>query len=139
MREGQGDNHFDVGLVVLCPPLRISPKSIHSSTKIREQIQQHTNTEVMRMNRTPLEWINHVENVIDEHASSMHDEDHWNVQRSIVKVKALLLILPERTVSSAFESFEFSELEKSIMQEWAESTMPIDGWSDHFLSQVVSK
>jgi len=91
------------------------------------------------MNRTPLEWINHVENVIDEHASSMHDEDHWNVQRSIAKVKALLLILPDSTVSGTFGSSEFSELEKSIMQEWAESTMPVDGWPDHLLSQVASK
>ena len=81
-----------------------------------------------------LEWINHLEIVVDVHASSFHEEELWNAQRTIAKLKAFLLILPERTVSKLLRSTEFNELQQSILQEWAESTSPLDGWSDQLLS-----
>ena len=86
-----------------------------------------------------LDCIIDVESAIDGNASYFGHEELWNAQRSIAKLKAFIFLLPDSTVSGIFGSSEFRKLEKSIMQEWAETTMPVDGWSDHLLSQVAGK
>ena len=84
-----------------------------------------------------LDCIIDVESAIDGIASHFGHEELWNIQRSIAKLKAFIFLLPNSTVSGTFGSSEFSELEKSIMQEWAEIVSPVDGWPQRLLDQLA--
>ena len=84
-----------------------------------------------------LDCIIHVRNVIDGHICSMDNEELWRTQRSITRLKAFLFILPERTVHEILKSPAFSMLDQTIMEEWAESLSPLDGWPGRFLNQLA--